>query len=48
MKAYILLVSIFCVNFYFGSYFFILPFLVLKMKNAFYFGLYGHLTNENY
>ena len=44
----VLLVPTFWGHFYFGLYIFILPFLVLKMKNTFYFGLYGHLTNENY
>ena len=42
-----LLVPTFWVNFYFGSYFFILPFLIPKLKNEFYFGPYYHLTNEN-
>ena len=42
-----LLVPTFLVNFYFDLYFFILPFLIPKLKNEFYFGPYCHLTNEN-
>ena len=36
----VLLVPTFWPHFYFGPYFSILPFLVLKMKNADYFGPY--------
>ena len=41
------LVPIFWGHFYFGPYISILPFLVLKMKNAFHFGPYCHSLNGN-
>ena len=41
------LVLTFLPHFCFDPYFSILLLLVLKIKNAFYFSPYRHLTNEN-
>ena len=43
----VLLVPIFWGHFYFDPYISILPHLIPKMKNAFYFSLYCHSLNKN-
>ena len=47
MAEILIFVLIFSPHFHFGPYFFILPLLVSKMKNAFYFSPYHYLTNRN-